>query len=464
LTTGTSDAVVLPLGRRGFVDEEILLMAGRYDVTVNGAGGVLPALALRTHRGLAVSGDAELEVTLTTVTLAGRVTRDDEDVPDDPFGRDRGRLELRAVTGDDEDAGPSGAVTLAELGDAGDVTYETRVFPGAYELHFVGNASVALDDDAPVPGQQVKLRTVRPMADARLDVDLATALLRGSVTRDGDTMPDDVTERGVLLVVPNRGDGTAYAVHRFGARGPVDFARRILAGSYDLVVQGDDGVPGPQREDQVLPDQTLTVRRGVAVVGPGVIDLDVETTRVSGRVTLDGAAVPGADADRGSVSFVHPGTLQVAAWVPLGARGDVEYDVRLFAGTYDVHFGGNPAATELRLPTPPQSGLVRAGVAVSGAEAALDVDVTTVLVVGRITSDGEPLPDDPEGGERGTLLFVGPGAEVGWPVRSLPPRGDVTYEARVLAGLYDIVYDGPDGNDLGLPSGAVVVWEALALR
>jgi len=71
---------------------------------------------------------------------------------------------------------------------------------------------------------------------------------------------------------------------------------------------------------------------------------------------------------------------------------------------------------------------------VSGA---LDFDAKTVNVSGKLTRNGQPVPD---GTNRGNLTFV----EKSGSSRSMPSfkdTGDTTYQGEVFAGSYSIFYN-----------------------
>jgi hypothetical protein len=177
--------------------------------------------------------------------------------------------------------------------------------------------------------------------DGVLDLDLRAVSVTGAVMRNGAPLADQTGSRGQVLF---RGTGTlagsSIAVD-LGSTGPKTYALRLPPGTYDV-----DYVPSASAcatgTDSVMPCGGGSLRRGVAILADGVLDLDVRVVVVTGAVTLKGSVYP--DQPRaGSLGFA-PSVGTIAAIPPFAGTGPVTYRVSLMPGTYDVIFNGDASA------------------------------------------------------------------------------------------------------------------------
>ena len=74
----------------------------------------------------------------------------------------------------------------------------------------------------------------------------------------------------------------------------------------------------------------------------GVLDVDVPVVKVSGAVTLKGAAMPSASDERGNVLFALVGGGQLRSG-SFGATGAASYRLTLLPGSYIGLLDGNEA-------------------------------------------------------------------------------------------------------------------------
>jgi hypothetical protein len=148
---------------------------------------------------------------------------------------------------------------------------------------------------------------------------------------------------------------------------------------------------------------------GVSVTTDGVLDFDVKAVTVSGRVTLDGAAMPD---EGGRLVFVH---AQHGATASVTLEPDGSYQVTL-PGGYEIRWAGvasNCASGQPAPQVPCNAGLIKSAVGLT-ADGVLDLDVPAVRVSGQVTIDGGAMPAaaDP----RGSIVFAlsGPRREFFW--------------------------------------------------
>jgi hypothetical protein len=182
---------------------------------------------------------------------------------------------------------------------------------------------------------------------------------------------------------------------------------------------------------------------GFAIAADGVLDLTVKAVKVSGQVTLNGAALPTSNGSRGTLSFADKRTGLVTAKA-LPTTGPGTYEVILRPGMYDVTYQGPSTgcggATAPMLPCNGGTVVQSANLMASGV---LDVDVKMVRVSGKVTLKGGAFPTGPN---PGTLAFgpVSGAASTAQAVStagfSIPTNG--AYQLAVLAGQYDVTYGG----------------------
>jgi hypothetical protein len=80
----------------------------------------------------------------------------------------------------------------------------------------------------------------------------------------------------------------------------------------------------------------------VALQSDGVLDVDLPAVSITGSVSLNGAALPTATADRGSVAFTRAAAEGTGAIsISLGTNAPATYAVTLLAGHYVVSHAAN---------------------------------------------------------------------------------------------------------------------------
>ncbi len=205
---------------------------------------------------------------------------------------------------------------------------------------------------------------------------------------------------------------------------------------------------------------------GVSLEASGALDLEVKRLALSGRVTLNGGPLPDVAAGRGRLVFERA-DIGEAVRVPLRSSGGSAYAVSVSPGEYLVAYepqdAANWRATSDGCAAPglaamPCVGglLQRVTVSTSGA---LDLDLQTVQMTGRVTVNGAMPPDAP--GNRGVVLFALAGGGL---ARSQPfgNAGAVSWAVHLLKGRYAVSYDSqqrPCARDWPMPcnQGAVLL-------
>jgi hypothetical protein len=208
--------------------------------------------------------------------------------------------------------------------------------------------------------------------------------LRLEVSVNGRPLPDsNIGESRGRVQARDRTTGS-ITVFDLGKSGPANMAGPIFAGRYDLTLSlEEEGVIAgiePPASTRLATDVELSADRSLA--------FDVETVRVSGAVTLNGAVMPDSDESRGTLEF-RTADGSDYYYVEVGATGEASFETVVFAGSYDVFF---------QSPTTAVGALPSAAKALVADELALDAnhdvvfDLRTADVNVELTSDGAPLP------------------------------------------------------------------------
>jgi hypothetical protein len=172
------------------------------------------------------------------------------------------------------------------------------------------------------------------------------------------------------------------------------------------------------------PDGRLPTCSGLPITATGPIAVDVKAVHVTGKVTLNGAALPGAA--NGSLVFTETATNVIATF-PVAAT----YDVALAPGTYTVAYsaGGGGGGNNCAGPMPCNTGPIKTSVALE-ADGPLDLDIPAVTIAGTATLAAAAFPT----GTNAELIFTIDGGQ--------PANVTLgaTFTATLLAGTYEVGY------------------------
>ena len=397
---------------------------------------------------------------------------------------------------------------------AGSDVIDALLVPGVYDLvydrgHDDGSSTIwpwvgQQRDPGEFPNGYAVLReVVLGAGDQTLDVDVPVTRLSGDITVDGAPLPSNLanTFGGFDLLLVNRETQQRHFIGRpsYSSSGgrPLtagsDVIDAILVpGAYDLVYDRghDDGSDsiwpwvGQQRDPGEFPNGYVVLQENVVLgAGAQTLDVDVPVTRLSGAITVDGAALPSNLANTFGgfdLLLVNQATKQrhfigrpsysSSGGRPLTAGSDV-VDAVLVPGTYDLvydrgHDDGSwsiwPWVGQQRDPGEFPNGYVvlQEDVVLAAGAQTLDVDVPVTRLSGAITVNGAPLPSNLANTFGGfDLLLVNRETEqrhfIGRPSysssggRPLTAGSDVI-DAVLVPGAYDLVYDR--GHDDGSES------------
>jgi hypothetical protein len=378
--------------------------------------------------GLALSQDGVLDLDLRAVSVTGTVTRNGAAIADQTA--DRGQISFRG-TGAISDA----SIAL-DLGTTGATTYQVRLPPGMYDIDYVPSGAACASGSTsvmPCGGGPLK-RGVSLAADGVLDLDVPVVTVTGSVTLKGGVFPDLTGTRGGLSFTPST--GTAATPAPFALTGAATYRVNLIPGTYDVAYAGDANGCGADTPP-AIPCNSGLIKSQINLAADGVLDLDVPAVTVTGAVTLAGAALPTATANRGALTFAGESTTTVTTR-SLATSGAGFYAATLLPGRYTIGLAANAAlcGPTLMPDVPCLGGTLMASVPLQ-SDGVLDVDIRAVTVTGTATLNGQALPTTT--GDRGSLSFTR-AAGGGGPAPSFGTSGAATYRVRLLEGTYDVDY------------------------
>ena len=436
----TGKSVEVDLRDSGPLNYQLRIPPGRYtveyDANTSSCSGptfsVMPCIDGQLIEELQINSDGAFDVDIRTVKVQGSVGINGKLMPDSSM--DRGNLEFRLESG--------GFARTADFGPTGAAGYQITLLPGSYDVEWDGDSSLCSSGQvSPVPcNDGVVMQDVQLTTDGELHVDVPTVRVQGSVGINGQAMPAASGDRGALSF--DRTDGNSLSTKSFGPSGPANYTATLLAGTYDVEWEGqsnlcDAGVTPP------VPCNDGVLKKAVALTTDGELHIDVPAVRVQGAVGVNGKLMPDATGDRGAIEFRLDGggSLTTKSFGPVGAAS---YAVMLLAGTYKVEWDGRSQNCSAGTPSPVpcNDGVLMKDVKLT-TDGELHVDVPAVRVQGTVGINGKVMPD--AAGDRGALEFE---REDGgsYTTKTFGPVGPAGYNTTLLAGSYEVQWDGRSQN------------------
>ena len=348
-------------------------------------------------------------------------------------------------------------VPSASISIAPDGTYAVGLLPETYNIGYAGVPGATATSLLPRNGGILRAST-SIKTDGTLDLDVTTASVKGKVTLNGAAATSTSTARGSIFFT-DTGSGSLASILADGT-----YATVVLAGTYDIGFTPSSSTSC--LAEGAFPCNSAKLKSLALAKGSGVLDLDIKVVTVQGKMTLNGASLPAGGATP-SVTFAPPVDPKDPApkfatlTVPLTTG--TSYSTRLIAGTYDVGYGGAPCTADTEtMPLPCNSGTLRPAVSLV-TTGALDVDVTSAVVSGRVTLAGKEPPSSTV--QRGGLSFTGKSSGTAI-TAAFSPDGPIAYKAHLLRGRYVIMYlpgascstsDAASGDPSALPCVGVVL-------
>ena len=465
--TGTVTGNTLPLsaGPRGFVrfisskgvtvsaalpaagaaTYSVMLMPGAYDVVVDGpatcpAGAVLPCRRFVKHKAMALLTSGNLDLDLAILQVSGTVTVNGAAMA--AGVGERGGLRLVDTVADED--GPRLA-----LGTAGPAQWSALVYPGTYDVQLERTNCAAAVGPLPCQTRTVK-RAVALNASGVLDVDVAVLDLAGQVTVNGTMAAPSRNggNRGTLSFIA-KGEGGPRV--NLGSTGAASYGLKLYSGTYDLVLENTNDCPA-----SAFPCGQKTLK-SVTVNAAGVLDVDVTVVRVSGDVTVNGAAMVAAAGSRGTLTLEG---AEAVSSVKLGSAGPAVWAATLHPGVYEVTLDNSETCATGPLPCQPRT--LETAKAFT-ADGAMGWDVPVVQLTGAVTSNHLAVTAA-SANVRGELVFKE--KSLGKVTASLGSTGAAAYATRLYPATYQVLFhndtDCPASDTQPLPCQGDAQLEAAA--
>ncbi len=299
----------------------------------------------------------DIDIDVPVTTLSGSFTLDGAQPPQSIY--ENARIVLRdRSTGD-----------KLVLGQTREGSYSVPVVPGSYQviyqrvqggLEVPVNQSAVLDELQIEPGAQT------------LDVEIATAVVTGSISVGGAPPPSDPGNDGLLLLRnPSTGDEA-----RLGNTALGSYSRRVIQGSYDVYYRQETSGGG-------VPVNTNARLQAVDIQGGASFDIDVPMVTVSALVTVGGQEPPSSVYDDGVLYLRDQATGDS---VLLGNTRLAQLERPVVPGTYDLLY-----VVEAAGPTMPINSHSQLDTIVVGPATQIDVDIPVSVLQGAVTvDDGAP--------------------------------------------------------------------------
>lgn len=393
------------LGTAGAATYDVRLTRGTYavDFKANGCPNPTP---IPCHDGeilasTTINADTTLDLDIPAVWISGEVLANGAPLQDAPAARGRVRF-----------VSQSARATSSRLPATGPATYAVALFPGTYDLHFLGNPDLCESGGMGVPCNGGQLSTGHTFgSNTTMNVDLPVATVAGTVTVDGASFPAEPVDRGAVVF---KGANGSYETPSLGAAGPASFSVSLLHGTYDVRYRPNEALctsastPLPCREGPPL--RTAWVLSSDAAP---VFDLDV--VRISGEVRVNGAEMPGTSGTRGRVVFDSTSDTGTFESLDFGVGGPAEFSVVVYRDDYDVRF---IADSDTCRTTPEDAGPCMDATLATGLTIAspawLPFDMSAVRAFGTVTANGALLqPGVDPGALEVTSTATGEGATLG---------------------------------------------------
>jgi hypothetical protein len=268
--------------------------------------------------------------------------------------------------------------------------------------------------------------------DHDTNFDIRATTISGVITVAGAESEDAALEPGSLVL---RNGHDTVLLSAISSRS-TSYTAVALPATYDLFFEARSASP-------IDHDVGTKLRAGIVVgSAPVTLNIDVRLTRVSGTVSVNGAALttPSTEgqaqfwlASPAGDSFI---ALNTAASGPSSGR---TYSTAIVPGTYDLYYRAYRAGS---LVPGNRLAMLRSGIVVPDAEVAIDLDVPATKVSTTMTIAGKVL----KGAMRGASYLMLRNA-AGDAAPLVVEASDGAASALLVPGTYDLYYE-PDARTL----------------
>jgi hypothetical protein len=264
---------------------------------------------------------------------------------------------------------------------------------------------------------RARLGAVDVFADGVFDVDIPMVALQGSFTLDQQTPPESIYDDGIVRLVDEQ-TGATIELANINEGG---YAVNVVPGFYDIFFAAET-------VGELVPQNVAAYLGGVEVAADMSYDVDVPTATLQGSLTIGGQAPPESAYQNGRIYLRN---LETGDAVLLGDTRDGGYQAVVTPGEYGVFFSAESASAVV-----PENSNGIIAIATIGGDQTLDIDVPVVSLAGSFMLDGTDPPTEPANSARVHLRTQAAGDSV-----ALGETHELDYDARVIPGVYDVVYD-----------------------
>jgi hypothetical protein len=326
---GEGGSVTVPLGSTGPALFTVALYAGRYDAQLENAtrcdAGPLPCGDHLARGDVPLTADGVLDLDVEVARVSGILTAAGAEVTASPSGSARGKVVLEGPTRTEQGLPPAGPASFGAV-----------VYAGTYRVRY---ETVGSDcPTGPLPCQHRLLddaAQIKP--DTALSFDLPVLEVVGAVTLNGQPLAPSVTGAGRGELLFDSGDGPAV-VAGLGVSGEPQYRVKLFPGAYRLAFRNVTDCPTSGAG--ALPCQSALLADGVPLGQGGRYDVDLKTTQLTGRLTVNGAPLPDSPTgqSRGRVLLAEIGHRGPAMSVPVATVGPAQWQTVLLHGRYALAY------------------------------------------------------------------------------------------------------------------------------
>ena len=328
--------------------------------------------------------------------------------------------------------GSSYALNLVRTDDAADTLFLGYFYDTQFSLPVVAGTYRAayydqFGDAVPQNYRQLLRGQVNAKRDSVRDIDVPAVEVSASFRHNGQPFPQQPTETAHFFLVPTVPGERIYLGSSNLPNPPV----RVLPGLYDVVYEYHGGSAIPVNQQAVVARQVrLTSSRSLTV--------NVRSSIIQARLTLNGEPFPNSAYDYGRIALVN---VQDKDRVELGDTFTAVLERRVIHGRYNVHYRNREPGG--LTPLNPDA-VIAQDIVLSPRNRSISVDVPRVTVAGLFQVDGSAAPNSAYNYARVGLRMAG--------TDEILTVGD-TYEQGfgpmpLIAGTYEAIYTRREGEQL----------------
>lgn len=419
---------VVPLPDTLFGSATVLLVPGTYDVLYqHRSGNILPKNNAAVLQQVTIEdNDLDVNIDIVGASLRGAITFGEDDEPQSP-AVNYGRLwAVNTATGD-----------RVRLADSFEGTYDVLLVPGTYDIRYEARQA---QGEAPVNKDGSLGEVYVGPGSNEADLHIEVVRVTGQAFIDGAPLIAADANGDLELRDLTTGDRFPLA----GTEDPEGIDVLLLPGSYEVVYNVKETGPGaPINVGAVVHEFSVGIDNATE-------NVEIETALIEGSFTLNNGDIPMSSVDDGVVLLESP----TGGTATLGVTSTGSYSARVLQGSYDVFYSQETAGISM-----PANTHARLEPLKVTSDALENIDVRAVEIAGEVTIAGMPAPTSPY--DDGRLLLRN--AESGDKVL-LGNTRQRSFVARVVPGLYDVVYEN-EFSDIQLPvNRGAVIFEGLDIQ